>query len=159
MVFLRGRGREGACARGIREAAVLFSEGCRRVVWDHEPRVDAGSRAEEGRQALRTSRVEHAVDPALDDRPDLGGRYRKEVEDEGERLPVKVPDALDPTVREHDGVVRDGGELAAGYDRGVIPGVPGRPEDLGGTAQGISVLDEVGRVAVGGHHGTAGEHP
>src|SRR5215208_2381121 len=159
MVFLCGRGREGARARGVREAAVLFGEGRGRIVWDHEPRVDAGAQAEEGWQALRSFRVEHTVDPAFGDRPDLGGRYRQEVEDEGERLPMKVPGALDPTVGKHYGVVRNGGELAAGYGRGVIPGVPCRPEDLGGAAQGISILDEVGRVAVGSHDGTAGEHP
>ena len=41
VVFLRGGGGEGACARGVCEAAVLFRQGGRRVVRDHEPRVDA----------------------------------------------------------------------------------------------------------------------
>ena len=85
--------------RRVREATILFREGRCRVVGDHEPRVDPGSRSKEGRQAFRASRVEHAVDPALRDRTYLRGGDGQEVEDEGEGLPVKVTNTLDPSVR------------------------------------------------------------
>src|SRR5215211_8335844 len=122
VVLLHGRGGKGTRACWVRQAAVLFRERCGRVLGDHEPRVDTGSWAEEGGQALRASRIEHAVYSALGDRTYLGGGDGEEVEHERERLTMEVSSALDPAIRKHDGVVGDGGELA-GRDP---PGMPQR---------------------------------
>jgi hypothetical protein len=111
-------GRE-PCSRGSRGGGSLGEGGCG-VVGDHEPRVDAGAWAQEGRQSLGAFGIEHTADPALRDGPDLCGGDCEKVQDEGERLPVEVAQRSRRARREHDGVVRDGVELAAGYLRGVI---------------------------------------
>src|SRR5215208_2872100 len=115
MVFLRGGGGEGTRARRVREAAVPCRQGSRRVVRDHEPRVDTGSWAEEGGQALGAPWVQHAVYPTLGDGSYLRSGDGQEVEDERERLPMEVASALHPPVGQHHGVVRDGVELAGSY--------------------------------------------
>ena len=123
------------------------------------PELTPGSRAEKGGQSLGALRVEHTVYSALGDRTHLGGGDGEEVEDEGERLPVEVTHALDPAIRQHDGVVRNGVELAGRDPRCVLHGVPRRAVDLRGAAQRVGVLDQMGRVAVGRDDGATGEHP
>ena len=74
--------------------------------------------------------VEHAVDPALRDRGEVGGSNRQEVEHVAHRRAMKVAVRSNFAVFEHHRVVDGGGELTLGYRAGIGDGVTNRAGNL-----------------------------
>ena len=144
---------------GHGEAAVLGHHRRLRVVGEHQPGVHARVLGQERRQAVRASRVEHAVGAALRDRADLGGRDRQEVAGQRHRRAVKVPARLHAAVGQHHRVVDGRAQLGGGHGLHVGPRVPRGAVHLRRAAHRVGVLHARIVVAVARHDLGAGEQP
>ena len=159
VVLLVPRGRDRVDRGRVGEHLAVGHQGRRRVLGQHQARVEARVAGQERRQVVVEGRVEQPVDPPLGDVGQLGQGDGQEVEHEGQRLAVEVADR-DHLVGlgEHHRVVGDRAQLALHHLAGEGDHVPAGPVDLGGAAQRVGVLDGVVGVAVAGQDGRPGEH-
>ncbi len=127
----------------------------RRVVGQHEPRVDPGLDGQEGREALGAGRIHQAVGAALGDGRQVGEGDGAEIGGEGQGLAVEVAGrghlAVALGVDQDHGVVGHRGQLPFHDAAGEGDHVPAGTVDLGGAAQGVGVLDGMVGRAVAGH--------
>ena len=99
MIFLHRRRRDRRDARRRGETAVLVDQRRRRVLGDHQTRVDTRLVGEERGQAVRARGVEQPVDASLGHRPEVGEHDREEVRSVGQGCAVEVAVRGDPAVR------------------------------------------------------------
>ena len=156
VVLLVGRGGDGVGRGRVRQHLRLRGQGGRRVLQDHEPRIEAGRGAQEGRQPVVEARVEEQRHAPLADGAQLGDGQLGQVERQGHRLAVEVAAADDEAVTGRQGVL--GHVAALGEDERivgggvhldvedavqVVQGVAGGAVDLRHAADRVGVLDAV----------------
>ena len=95
--------------------------------------------------------VEHAVNPALRDRGEVGGSNRQEVEHVAHRRAMKVAVRSDFAVFEYHRVVDGGGEFALGHRAGIGDCVANGSGNLRCAAQRVGILNLVITVTVAGN--------
>ena len=122
------------------------------VYWQTmNPELTPASPTRNGGQAVRGLRVEEPEQPALGDRGETDGRGRERVAGERDGLAVEIPAGEDLAgLEEHDGVVRDRGQLDLEGPRAVGHDVAEGTVHLGRATDRIGVLDDVVARAVRG---------
>ena len=144
----------------MRERLALAHQRGGRVLHEHESRVQTRAVHEERRQPVRMVLVEQPVEATLRDRCERDERGRDRVERDRDRLTVEVPAGDDlADLGQHDGVVAHAVDLDPQHLTRVGERVAGRAVHLGGTAQRVGVLHEVGGVAMRREDRRAGEQP